>query len=381
MSYASLKSAAPTTRAMSVVSTTSQGSTGTSGTGESTILSRTVQAAINHAIAQETPSLPPSPPPKSPINIITGPATALAASTGYHPLDDISKDFHAPDLALTPPIPTSPTPAATSPVAASPETKYRPASKLAQLAQAKVAQQSLSMSKARQMQIESSGLMMPKSRTEYVTPIVNGPTATTAITTTYQSLGSLAQPGRPKPSSRGLEISAAKTSESKQSKLAMRSKRLHKHAEPESESEPALAPLEMPMFTSEPTRSRAPPSAFASILTDEESLPPRRRDVDTGSKHRESILTREHRAIVEKPRRKTHKRADIPPPVSASSSQSFAFDIPSPDDVVFNARRGTSLAPRSMSTSTHPAPSTVSNASRVSSSTAPLPIRASFPQA
>lgn len=185
-----------------------------------------------------------------------------------------------------------------------------------------------------------------------------------------------------------MEMFAPKASPStgnelKQSKLAMKSRRVPKPADSETEPEPILAALDHPMFAPESVRSRALPSAFASLLIDDDELSFRdhRKAVDDARK--ESRQTQEHRTIIEKPRRRTHKRHDIPPPpASTGSSQGFAFDVPSPDDIVFNARRGTSLAQRSLSTSTH-APQSISSgaASRSSSSTLRLPSRTPVQQA
>lgn len=361
-SYASLKSRAGAT---SVISATSDESTETAGTGESTIVRR----AIQRALAQETPSIPPTPPPKSPRTVTLGSAAPVPPAVNQRPASDTVGSTPPPSAPA--PATASSTPPAPHPVSASAETKSRPTSKLAQLAQAKAARQGLSMA---QMRFESSGLMLPKSHTEHVTPIANGPTATTAITTSYQSLGSLAMPERTKSKSRTLDVLTAKPSEAKESKLAMKSRRSRKPVETDtaSEAESSPMPLEIPIFAPKSPRSRAPPSAFAAVLADEDTSP-YTGGPPSGAKQLESSLAREVRVIAEKPRRKTRKRADIPPPSSTASTQSFAFDAPSPDDIVFNARRGTSLAARSVSNSTRAPLSTVSSGLRSSPSTTPLP--------
>ena len=240
-------------------------------------------------------------------------------------------------------------------------------SKLAQLAQAK-AQQSQGpwMPKPKRHRSETPDLTTQKAHTEYLTPIANGPTATTAITTTYQSLASLARPSRSEPAPQGtVDMFAPRrpSGESKHSKLAAKSRRAQQiqEAQPEQEPEPALSALDLPMFTPMNMQSRASPSAFASLLLSDESSP---LEAKSPKKHKESTRAREHREVVEKPRRRTHKRTEIPlPPGPKSSSRDFAFDVPSPDDIVFRARSGTSLAHRSSSTATHLPASTPSASS------------------
>lgn len=241
-------------------------------------------------------------------------------------------------------------------------------SKLARLAQAK-AQQSQGpwMPKPKRHRSETSDLTAQKAHTEYLTPIANGPTATTAITTTYQSLASLARPSRSDPDPHGtVDMFAPRRSsaEPKHSKLAAKSRRAQQiqEAQPAPEPEPALSALDLPMFTPMNMQSRASPSAFASLLLSDEPSPLEAKLPKT--KHKESTRAREHREVVEKPRRRMHKRNEIPlPPGPKSSSQDFAFDVPSPDDIVFRARSGTSLAHRSSSTATHLPASTPSASS------------------
>ncbi|KAI0347452.1 hypothetical protein BDW22DRAFT_525378 [Trametopsis cervina] len=256
-------------------------------------------------------------------------------------------------------------------------------SKLAQLAQVK-AQQSQAhwMPKPKRPVSEGSDLMTHKSHTEYLTPIANGPTATTAITTSYQSLASLARPSRSDPDAQNtVDMFSKKHSrspvETKQSKLAMKSRKAQKtmqpepQLEPEPEPEPALSALDLPtMFMPLNIQPRASPSAFASVLLNDEA--PSAEAAAPKTKDKGSSRAREHKEIVEKTRRRTHKRNEVPPPPGlASPADGFAFDVPSPDDVVFKARRGTSLAQRSSSTTTHLPPSTTS----ASSSNPPVPSR------
>ena len=83
-------------------------------------------------------------------------------------------------------------------------------------------------------------------------------------------------------------------------------------------------PLFLP--TGEPN---AKPSSFASVLLDE--------DESRKKSHRKKDGSRKSRRDGEGvPIMKTAGHVTNPPP--------FAFDVPSPDDIVFNARKGTSLA-------------------------------------
>jgi hypothetical protein len=107
-----------------------------------------------------------------------------------------------------------------------------------------------------------------------------------------------------------------------------------------------------PMFLPKTSRSRALPSAFASLLLDDHLIPSNSegKDVhkDKGKRREDPRLLDSASSlsslpdVMEKPRHRKHSRPQsFEPPV-----ERFAFDVPSPDDVVLNARRGTSLAQR-----------------------------------
>jgi hypothetical protein len=208
----------------------------------------------------------------------------------------------------------------------------------------------------------SPSTLVGTSHTEYITPIANGPTATTAITTSYQTLGNLLSPAQsalpPSFPPAGHNLSSPSSPEPRQSKLAMKSRK--PHLKPGSSTEEDIAFIPVPvhtMFKPEGKRSRASPSTFASILLDGFPLTS---DEDKG--HR-----KERREKLPRERRRGHDRTTTSPlddstanvkPSSHKHKSSavkvanmplgplgpFAFDVPSPDDAVFNARRGTSLA-------------------------------------
>ncbi|KAJ8086336.1 hypothetical protein PM082_005159 [Marasmius tenuissimus] len=222
---------------------------------------------------------------------------------------------------------------------------------------------------------------LPEEHTEYLVPVANGPTATTAITTSYQTLYSLTDPLRhsandslrvvPLPT---VNYSSTTTqAPTKPSKLAMKIRKAHeKHAPPTVEEIPSR--YEVPsMFLPHATRS-ASPSAFASILVDNNHLnhegaeEKKKKDkgkekartttttassssfstlsstskskstststsISTSTSTTSTSTAKHHRSIRRKDR-------TIPDMVSPSA---FTFDIPSPDDIVLNARRGTTL--------------------------------------
>ena len=218
----------------------------------------------------------------------------------------------------------------------------RPLSKLAMLAQQKV--DATRMPK------------LPKTSTEYLTPIANGPSVTTAITTSYQSLYSLTDPSRsnviPKLDVVPLHLSveAPMPTDHRPSKLAMKIKRAGDKSGTVSELSPEepIMPPPSPLFQSKSTQARASPSAFASVLI-----------LDNLHDHQDKNMTKDdhgdHKHKKEKvPARKTihdgstnnhlHHSHKLKRTNSLSHNPTpFAFNVPSPDDIVFNARKGSAF--------------------------------------
>jgi hypothetical protein len=197
---------------------------------------------------------------------------------------------------------------------------------------------------------------LPDSHTEYFTPIANGSTATTAITTSYQSLHSLKSPRTVIPALPPAPIDSPQASnnslspiEPKRSKLALKSRRAHEKPAYESTADEdfhnfGFTPPLSPMFLPKTTRSRALPSAFASLLVDD-------RLTSYGSEGKGTHKHKGKRREDVKPSSTVSSLSDQvetpkhrPQSSSPVSPERFAFDVPSPDDVVLNARRGTSLA-------------------------------------
>ena len=230
----------------------------------------------------------------------------------------------------------------------------RPPSKLALLAQQKAD--------------ANRGPKLPKTTTEYLTPIANGSSVTTAITTSYQSLYSLTDPSRPtmipkldivplQQSENGANLPQAGT---KPSKLALKVKRAgERHVRPVPVEEEITLPVSS-IFQAKPTRTRASPSAFASLLIHDIPIPPQDKN-DKDWKHREKrdmgaasspVLVMDD-TLNGRPR--TRKRNHVrPPPIAELSPSAFSFDDPSPDDVVLQARRGTTLGKQTLSSVSSP---------------------------
>lgn len=303
----------------------------------SSLVRRAIQTALElEAVDKEVTPKPtrPSSPPSLPVD------------TQYRSVTPTLKLFRTLDLSPekvsedTVPLPKS--------------ASGRPPSKLALLAQQKAD--------------ANRGPKLPKTTTEYLTPIANGSSVTTAITTSYQSLYSLTDPSRPtmipkldivplQQSENGANLPQAGT---KPSKLALKVKRAgERHVRPVPVEEEITLPVS-PIFQAKPTRTRASPSAFASLLIHDIPIPPQDKN-DKDWKHREKrdmgaasspVLVMDD-TLNGRPR--TRKRNHVrPPPIAELSPSAFSFDDPSPDDVVLQARRGTTLGKQTLSSVSSP---------------------------
>ncbi|KAH7888053.1 hypothetical protein F5I97DRAFT_942982 [Phlebopus sp. FC_14] len=207
------------------------------------------------------------------------------------------------------------------------EARARPQSKLAKLAQAKA---NVIVPRVPKSITQSSPpKQLPKPHTEYLTPIANGPTATTAITTSYQSLHSLS-------SSRTLEqfsLIQMPPTPGRQSKLALKVKKGQDKTSSHSSAtdDEGCLPSPPPLFLPKSTRSRKEKDRGTPKYGREEL------DLVDMYQASKSTLAMDIR----------HQRSGTKP-VSPNMGvrSAFAFDVPSPDDIIFNARRGTSLAQR-----------------------------------
>ncbi|KAI9066374.1 hypothetical protein FKP32DRAFT_1566029, partial [Trametes sanguinea] len=367
-SAASMVSLLPDKRLPSRPSSMSQ----TSESSLPTSVSRVVNEALQSAFALEAMDREAAKEP-----------TTLSIPTSRHPSAWTSTPSGTPDV---PPVPLkspsqvasmlssspsrSPGPAPTEsqttasrsvPPPGSEQPQPRQLSKLARLAQAK-AQEQTQAAKSKAQSSSQPGLILPRSHTEYLIPTANGPTATTAITTTYQSLSNLLPKEQSKlPPSMRYEAPpnpkrspespvTPKQSGQKQSKLAMKSKTARSKADSDHSIEPAIEPvIEVPIFSPKTVRTRASPSAFASLLVNDDLGHSEADDKERrrGERKRDGSRARKERGD-EGQRRKNKEHTIAPlPPAPLPPLRGFAFDVPSPDDIVFNARKGTSLAHRS----------------------------------
>lgn len=228
-------------------------------------------------------------------------------------------------------------------ISSSSVTTARPLSKLAVLAQQKVDATRVPK--------------LPKTTTEYLTPIANGSSVTTAITTSYQSLYSLTDPSRPNVIPK-LDVvplqymsgPPASSSNPKTSKLAMKVKRVGEKAGQLSTPEPnekMTTPIS-PIFQTSPTRARASPSAFASVLIYNTAISPEDKMKEKGSKLGKEQKDKKPRKSPEDHSssvKRTHP-SNMDALAGSSHGSAFTFDGLSPDDVVLNARKRSALGPK-----------------------------------
>jgi len=280
----------------------------------------------------------------------------------------------------TPSRPAAPTPSKTAEMPSSSESPptARPPSKLALLAQAKAEAYKgpwMPKPKSPKVALPRSDRLLLGEHTEYLTPIANGSSVTTAITTSYQTLYSLTDPSRPptipaqyvvplpSPDDIGHSFSP---NESKRSKLAMKIKKAHEkhHSEP-TPIEAHVSPSVPPLFLPKPTRTRASPSAFASLLFD---------DLLTYSEVKDRSRDARRKSKGKNKEKASKAFGDPGSPISDEAEgkpkHAFGFDVPSPDDIVFNARRGTTLAQPQNTPSTSSTPRSSALAGKPSTSRA-----------
>ncbi|KAJ7638537.1 hypothetical protein FB45DRAFT_405216 [Roridomyces roridus] len=236
--------------------------------------------------------------------------------------------FHRPSAPTPSKVPVMPSSSSSSPA--------RQPSKLALLAQANKAART---AKPPQTTPLSGPPPLPEEHTEYLTPIANGSTVTTAITTSYQSLYSLTNPAPPLKSTAPyvVPLPASMSGDAKKSKLAMKIKKAQEKQVPQPVVPAAPPPAVPSMFLPKPSRTRASPSAFASLLVDDAS-PSDSSDTETREVEKQKQLKEK---LAHKQRRSKRHPAPVPHLFTPSG---FKFDDPSPDDIVLNARRDTSLA-------------------------------------
>jgi len=201
-----------------------------------------------------------------------------------------------------------------------PDAKARPQSKLAKLAQAKANSHAL----VPRVPVSPSK-ELPKSHTEYLTPIANGATVTTAITTSYQSLQSLSTSQTLEPA----PLVQMPGAETRSSKLALKVKKSQAKSPSHSSAtdDEGSLPSPPPLFLPSPTRSHKDKDSKSHKYGREE---PNIVDMYQAS------LSRSRSTLGYEPEQ--HKGGRVEPQTSPDlrvRPTSFAFDVPSPDDIVF----------------------------------------------
>ncbi|KAG6903305.1 hypothetical protein C0995_013058 [Termitomyces sp. Mi166 len=188
---------------------------------------------------------------------------------------------------------------------------------------------------------------LPKPVTEYLTPAANGPTATTAITTSIQTLRSLTDPTRSRVMP-ALDVVPFGASPSvpppvKGSKLAAKIRKAHEkqNTAPQKEEDPIT--LVSPIFHSESTvLVRASPSAFGSLLVDDTVTENKLEHYSSRHQDKDDFeLTTSPPPVAgcsEKRKNKSRRNRHEGTVPDFSTPLGFKFDGPSPDDIVMNAR-------------------------------------------
>lgn len=248
----------------------------------------------------------------------------------------------SPQKSISPSRPAAPTPPRTRMLSSlSQPPKAQIPSKLALLAQAKADSNQLAKSLSSLAKPPPKN-HLPPEHTEILMPIANGPSATTAITTSYQSLYSLADPSRPSMNPTPFVVPlqapshvAISPDKPKKSKLAMKIKKVQAMQQlPPAEEESLSMPVDPIFATTQTRRPHAQPSSFATLLVDG----PKRQSTKAKGKQRADNVSLSPTRTSLKPK----EVQNVVPRLAMSSG--FSFDVPSPDDIIFNARKGTSLS-------------------------------------
>ncbi|KAG6897212.1 hypothetical protein C0992_003410 [Termitomyces sp. T32_za158] len=300
-------------------------------------LSRTsslVRRAINTAMTLE--ALDNAAAPDVACNVPIHPTTAPASSTSAGAKSPAQLQAQLLPTVSPAASPTSPE----SPRIYKEVDTYRTPSKLALLAQKSSA---------------NRAAKVPKSVTEYLTPAANGPTATTAITTSIQTLRSLTDPTRSRvmPALEVVPFGATPPVHHppvKGSKLAEKIRMSYeKHSPIHQKEDDAILSMSPVFHPGSAALVRASPSAFASLLVDDAVSEEKTKYHSSPHQVKEDSLksiasTSSVNEHAEKRKyRSTSHRNEKPPVPDISAPAGFKFDGPSPDDLVMTARRGTSL--------------------------------------
>ncbi|KAJ8522995.1 hypothetical protein ONZ45_g508 [Pleurotus djamor] len=288
-----------------------------------------VASSVTQSAPKESPLSPDSSIHSSVVDRAIAAAMALgemdsnAPSSPQQPTEGVADQLPKP--TPTPSSPAPPTPLPKSPAST------RPPSKLALLAQSKAASSASLPKSAANIPVKLSTkkaiALLPKEHTELLTPTANGPTATTAITTSYQSLFSLTDPSRPRtiPPLKVVPFDAARpveAGETKSSKITMKIRRAHeKQNAPLSPAQEAVEPA--PPAVSPLFKGNTTPQVHKHKERTEGRRRAHKADDKGGDEHREH----------------SRRRAYLSPVPDLAMPFGFTFDGPSPDDIVLKARK------------------------------------------
>ena len=335
--------------------------------------SSVIQRAIQTALELEAVDREATPKPSRPLS---EPSDRLETPTSYQQPANIPSSSEAPPIRPETPVSNYFQPASIpSNSKASAVSPTRPLSKLALLAQQKAEAGSRPSTLQRlstppqsppssrplsklailaQQKVDSTRMLkLPKASTEYLTPIANGSSVTTAITTSYQSLYSLTDPSRSNviPRLNVVPLEAPTPTDHRPSKLAIKIKRAGDKSGVASEFPPEqIMPPPSPLFQSKSTQARASPSAFASVLILDNLHNPQDKHTSKdgyGDHKRKKEEASTGKTVRDGSTNGLPRHSHKPKHANSSSHSEgptpFAFDVPSPDDIVLNARKGSSL--------------------------------------
>ncbi|OCB90856.1 hypothetical protein A7U60_g1880 [Sanghuangporus baumii] len=207
-------------------------------------------------------------------------------------------------------------------------------SKLAQLAQAKAANREHTSRKVQKPRI----LDPPFAETKYLKPSYNNSSMTTAITTYTQSVDNMVAMSR-------ADLPPSYPLEGKQSKLSLKAKNSGNKPASSTADDAQREALERARSHAQNLLyngnvSRAEPSSFASLLVNDRDHIKQPKVEESEFLPKQKAEQRAERKAEERLRQRMRKEALLPMHLlnpSVLRSTAFAFDVPSPDDVVLNS--------------------------------------------
>lgn len=213
-----------------------------------------------------------------------------------------------------------------------------PLSKLAQLAQAKAANREHTTRKIQKPRI----LNPPFAETQYLKPAYSNSSMTTAITTYTQTVDNMVAMSR-------ADLPPSYPPDGKQSKLAQKAKNSNTKQKSSPAEDAQREALERARSHAQTLLHNgnlsAEPSQFASLLVNDRGLV-KQPGPDGDGTYGQRAEQKAEKKTQERLLRRMRKEALLPMHLlnpTVLKSTAFTFDVPSPDDVVLNARKGTAL--------------------------------------